>query len=408
MEPNSKKKKLRDYTVLGALGAVFLGLMYYIFYADNADEAGNELKVSGLNTEVPEGRSEPLREKKKAYEYQRFDDEKEKRMKSLPDYMFALKNEPQDAEKEGSYNLKITETPSSVIQDNNPGFSALKNKMQNYNSNNSEYDQLEREYNHLQDEADRLRRELAESERKSKHADQLAMVEETYKIASKYASNGQVPGASQSAVKEEPSIVAKEAAVEITKKTDDIVSTLSDELELNAPYNYGFNTAVGSGYQVGKNTIKAAVNEDQTVTVGQRVILRLMEPLQAGNVTIPRNHRVAGTTQIQGDRMNITIESIEYAGNIIPVRMMVYDTDGIPGIYCPGSAELDAVKEGAANIGSGLGSSFTFTQSAGQQVAMDLTRGVMSGASQYLSKKFRTIKVTLKSNYEVLLLPQKQ
>ena len=58
--------------------------------------------------------------------------------------------------------------------------------------------------------------------------------------------------------------------------------------------------------------------------------------------------------------------------------------------------EQEAFNEAMANIGSGLGTSISFTQNAGQQVAMDVTRGLMQGASGYLAKKFRTVKVKLK------------
>ena len=88
--------------------------------------------------------------------------------------------------------------------------------------------------------------------------------------------------------------------------------------------------------------------------------------------------------------------------------MTVYDTDGSAGIYCPGSEELNAAKEITANAGSSLGSSISFATSAGQQIAMDVTRGLISGGSQYLSKKMRVVKVTLKENYQVLLLPKKK
>ena len=39
-----------------------------------------------------------------------------------------------------------------------------------------------------------------------------------------------------------------------------------------------------------------------------------------------------------------------------------------------------------ANIGGGLGTSISFARSAGQQVAMDITRGLMQGGSQYLAR----------------------
>ena len=71
----------------------------------------------------------------------------------------------------------------------------------------------------------------------------------------------------------------------------------------------------------------------------------------------------------------------------------------------PGSEELNAVKEIAANMGAGMGSSITITDDAGSQLLSDLGRSAIQGVSQYVSKKMRSVKVTLKAGYSVLLLP---
>ena len=99
------------------------------------------------------------------------------------------------------------------------------------------------------------------------------------------------------------------------------------------PRNYGFNTAVGTGYAMGKNTVAACIHQDQTLVDGQAVKLRLLEPMQAGNIL------VAGTAKVQGERLDILVSSIEYAGNIIPVELAVFDTDGQKGLSVPSSME---------------------------------------------------------------------
>lgn len=69
---------------------------------------------------------------------------------------------------------------------------------------------------------------------------------------------------------------------------------------------------------------------------------------------------------------------------------------------------LNAVKEIAANMGAGMGSSITITDDAGSQLLSDLGRSAIQGVSQYVSKKMRSVKVTLKAGYSVLLLPPLQ
>ena len=85
---------------------------------------------------------------------------------------------------------------------------------------------------------------------------------------------------------------------------------------------------------------------------GQTVKLRLLEPLQAGNVIVPKNSLVSGSAKVQGERLEILVSSLEYAGNIIPVELAVYDSDGQKGLSVPSSLEQEAAKEAMANIGA--------------------------------------------------------
>ena len=107
--------------------------------------------------------------------------------------------------------------------------------------------------------------------------------------------------------------------------------------------NYGFNTAVGKVGVTDKNTISACVYGAQSVTDGQQ------------------------------------------------------------GIFIPGSMEMDAVREVAANMGGSLGSSINISTNAGAQLASDFGKGLIQGTSQYIAKKMRTVKVHLKAGYKVML-----
>lgn len=106
--------------------------------------------------------------------------------------------------------------------------------------------------------------------------------------------------------------------------------------------------------------------------------------------------------------MSVVVTSIESDGNVIPVEITAYDTDGQKGLFVPNSAERTAAKDALANIGQSFGTSVSFAKSAGQQVAMDVTRGVMSGGSQYIAAKMREIKVTLKAGYQILLIAKEK
>ena len=252
----------------------------------------------------------------------------------------------------------------------------------------------------LKRQVEELTAKLEERERQAGGIDdQVALMEKSYELP---ATGQDGNGLGQPAV-------AVQAARERT--VSGLQQPLSDAefmRRYSQPRNYGFNTAVGSGYAMGKNTIRACIHGDQTIMDGQTVKLRLLEPLQAGNLVIPQNTLVAGTGKVQGERLDIVVSSIEYRGNLLPVELAVYDSDGQKGLSVPSSLEQEAAKEAMANIGGGLGTSISFARSAGQQVAMDITRGLMQGGSQYLAKKFRTVKVHLKAGYELMLYAKQQ
>lgn len=371
------RKDLLFYVALAAIGGAFL---YYIFFIDGKENS-NQVQTASLIDELPDANVKPLKDKKAAYEAAAYEDSKHEKMKSLNDYMFDLSQD------------KSADFSGNSTNDENI-ISSLTTQLNTTNSRIYEdFDNLAIENERLNYEIDRLRRERNNNSGDSER-EKLALMKQFIQ--------------SQSPKEEIPDPVIDEYAdaIEVSKPEKELVTTLADELYLDMPYNAGFITAVGTGYETGKNTIKACVYEEVTVMDGERVMLKLLEPLQAGSILIPKNQLVAGTARIKGDRLDIIISSIEYAGNIIPVHLKVYDTDGVNGIFCPGSAELSAAKEAAANASSGLGS-ISIAKNAGQQIAMDASRAVMQGGSQLLSRKMRTVKVTLKANYQVLLLPQK-
>ena len=155
------------------------------------------------------------------------------------------------------------------------------------------------------------------------------------------------------------------------------------------------------------NSIRAAVQQTVTLTDGGEVTFRLLEPMMAGELLIPRVRRNGGGED-QRRTLTVKVSAVQHGGAVVPVDLSVYDTNGNEGIPVPGSEELNAVKEIAANMGAGMGSSITITDDAGSQLLSDLGRSAIQGVSQYVSKKMRSVKVTLKAGYSVLLLPPLQ
>jgi conjugative transposon TraM protein len=108
--------------------------------------------------------------------------------------------------------------------------------------------------------------------------------------------------------------------------------------------------------------------------------------------------------RIQGERLGVSVVSLEHAGTIHQIALRVYDLDGQSGIFIPNMAELKAAKEIVASMGTSAGTSITLSDDAGKQFAADMGRNVIQGVSQYTAKKLREVKVHLKADYKVFLI----
>ena len=387
----------------------FAGCIYLIFAPSGKGKAEVE-SVGGFNTDIPLPAEDGIiADKQTAYEQAMMNRKRQDRIQSLQDFGFTSDDETGEPQVEAG--LMPEEDPKPV---RGGGTSSSATVYRDINRQLSSFYEMSPEDKEKED----LKRQVAElTERLQRQQtatptadDQLALLEKSYELAAKYAGGGQA-----AQVPVTGGIEKKPDAVSVRAVRENTVSGLSQPMSdadfiraYSQPRNYGFNTAVGTGYAVGRNTIAACIHQDQTLIDGQNVKLRLLEPMQAGNIIVPKNTVLSGAAKVQGERLDITVSSIEHAGNIIPVELAVFDTDGQKGLSVPSSMEQEAFNEAMANIGSGLGTSISFTQNAGQQVAMDVTRGLMQGASGYLAKKFRTVKVKLKAGYKVMLYAKQQ
>lgn len=139
--------------------------------------------------------------------------------------------------------------------------------------------------------------------------------------------------------------------------------------------NTGFHTPIGRTLPSGRNTIAACVHGTQTVSDGQVLRIRLLEPMAVDDRLIPQGTVLTGGTRIQGERMDILVETVEYKGTLFPVELEVYDVDGQQGILVPNSMEYDAAREIAAGMGTSMGSRINISTDAGAQIASDVGKG---------------------------------
>src|SRR5690606_13592314 len=279
--------------------------------------------------------------------------------------------------------------------------------------NNSETMELRRQL-------DELREQLAEKDvpRPTTVDDQLALMEKSYQMAAKYLPSGSSQPETPTTNTTAPvtsTASQKEHFVAFAPARKNTVSALYREpsdaeflVTWSQTRNRGFYTASSTEQVVQpKNSIKASVHETQIVVGETGVRLRLLEPAQTPSRTIPTGTLVTANAKFQGGRLQLKITSIELQGNIIPVDITIYDIDGQQGLYVPYSPEMNALTEMAGNMSQTSGTSLMLTQNAGQQVAADLSGGVLQGISGYFAKKVRTPKVTLKAGHQVFLVSKK-
>ena len=96
---------------------------------------------------------------------------------------------------------------------------------------------------------------------------------------------------------------------------------------------------------------------DQKLVSGLRVTLRLLEDLPLDGVVVPANTHLSAICKI-GDRLELSVRSLDLGGRIIPLSLEAYDCDGLQGIYCPETASSKASKRAADDAVSTAGQTF--------------------------------------------------
>jgi len=426
-EPLTVEQKIRQKKMLiFPLMFIIFGLcMWYIFSPSKSEK---EKETKGFNTTIPMPKSNVLAgDKKAAFEQARMEENQGEQKHSLQSMasMFSeemkssdankLNNEKLNNESESkiSHSIRSTKQPIAKIQSSNIVYRQINKNLSNFYESSGEKPEHSKVNQKVEDLSARLH---DNDSRKNAMADQIELMEKSYQMAAKYIPQGQNQGQgvggqnNQSVGSTLLSNKKKRQISRINQQIEQTVSSLPQTLDSlgignnKNPHNNGFNTAFGTGLLEDRNTIRACVHENCSLINGQSVRLRLLEPLQVGKTFIPQNTVISGEVKIQGDRLDISIQSLEYLGTIIPVELTVYDTDGQEGIFIPGSLEINAFKEMAGNIGSSLGTSVSFNQSASQQLVSGIGKGFIQSGSQYLSKKFQTITIKLKAGYKILLL----
>jgi conjugative transposon TraM protein len=147
-----------------------------------------------------------------------------------------------------------------------------------------------------------------------------------------------------------------------------------------------------------QNTIEAVVHQTQTLVNGAVVEMRLLNDIYINGSSIPKGNFVFGIAELKDERLEININSIRNSNSIFPVKLEVFDMDGLPGIYIPGAISRDVVKQTTDNGFQRL----ELTSMDPSLEAQAAATGINT-AKSLLSKKVKQVKVLVKAGYKVLL-----
>lgn len=413
----AERQKRKKMLIMPLFFLIFGGTMWLIF-APSDDGKEQVVGLTGFNAELPVPKDEGIVEgKRDAYEREAMRQKEQDKMKSLQDFssMFNDAQQSDYEQKDNTYNTSLqVEQPRSstsrTVQSSATAYQDINKQLGDWYEKPAETDRQSQSA--MEQRIQELERKQEEATaKKAEEDEQTALLEKSYQMAARYmpAQQGEQPIEETSV----PRTGDKVKVQPVKQVHHQVVSLLAAPMSndefiaaYSKPRNVGFLTAAGNEGVKDKNSIRACVSQTVTLTNGKEVQLRLLEPMRAGNILIPTNTLVTGACRIGGERLEVTINSIQYAGNIIPVELQVYDMDGQSGIFVPNNDEVKAAKEVASTLASSAGTSIMISDNAGSQLAADMGKGLIQGASQYISKKMSVVKVTIKANYKLLLLPK--
>ena len=148
------------------------------------------------------------------------------------------------------------------------------------------------------------------------------------------------------------------------------VSSLDDQWSGSG----GVESLDGSAARLSENTahpFEVMFAKSEKLSSGGRITLRLLEDMVVDGVKIPKNAPLSGVCSISDRRLDIKVNAMKIGDRIYTLDLTAYDTDGLPGLYCPQTNANRTLKQG--------------TSEAGQIVRSALQSGIAGYAGQVVS-----------------------
>ncbi|TCD28752.1 conjugative transposon protein TraM [Pedobacter psychrodurus] len=161
-----------------------------------------------------------------------------------------------------------------------------------------------------------------------------------------------------------------------------------------------FNTVMAEK----ENTlVSAVIDENVTGYSGSRIRIRILEDLFVGSLPLKKGtYLYAEISGFSQQRVKLSITSIAREDKIIPVRLDVYDLDGLEGLYVPSSN----FREFSRNLGTESVQGFSTQGGAKdqQEFLMSAVDRIFTSTSSAISGLIRKNKAKVKYNSRIYLI----
>ena len=260
----------------------------------------------------------------------------------------------------------------------------------------SEEDRLARSQQREREAMDELNRALAQARLQGQQATQVP----------ESNTNEQEDIADNTPSKTEAKVTVNERLVKSIDDEDEAQEVVK-KVKTTSDY---FNTIVDADAE--PNLIKAIIDENIKAVDGSRVRLRLLDDIEINEVVVPKGSYIYATMSGFGSqRVKGNVKSILIHDELIKVNLSLYDTDGLEGLYVPGSSFRETTKDvasGAMSNTSSLTSSSTTAGNALVQWGNQAISNAVQKTSNALGKAIKKNSAKLKYGTFVYLINGKE
>ena len=215
----------------------------------------------------------------------------------------------------------------------------------------------------------------------------------------------------QSQQDQQPSSGKVEGKVEINERSvkaideDEEAQEVVKKVKVTSDY---FNTLCENEPE--KKLIKAIIDENVKAVDGSRVRLRLLDDIEINETVVPKGSYIyAIMSGFGSQRVKGSVKSILVDDELIKVSLSIYDTDGLEGLYVPGSAFRETSKDVASGAMSGnMNMGTTSNNNSLSQWGMQALTNAYQKTSNAIGKAIKKNRAKLKYGTFVYLVNGKE